>query len=73
MGTTARIALSVTGLLGQGNKQHQTPFMDARDSQGMHETAHDMSLLSDDTLLNDNKIPRASLGYYARGPDDHIE
>lgn len=55
------------------NKWGQTTFMDTRDSQRVDKTADDMSLLSDDTPLNDNKIPRASLGHYASRTDDHIE
>lgn len=47
--------------------------MDTRDSQRVDETADDTSLLSNGTLLNDNKISRASLGHYAGRTDNHIE
>lgn len=73
MRTTTGIAPSVSGLPGQANKRSQTIFMDTGDSQRIHVTADNMSLLSDDTLPNDNKIPRASLGHYAGRTDDHIE
>lgn len=73
MRVTVSIALSVIVLPGQVDEWSQTTFMDTRDSQRVDETADDMSLLSDGTLLNDNKIPRVSVGHYAGRTDDHIE